>query len=202
MAQADRVLSTPPTNTPVDTTRRHFLSQAAGLAAGGTVLALATVTPMPAAAAMPTDLAMSAAKASPALRTAVAALNESFDRLEAAKAVFAADDLKMAEWTELHPEPNPKNKRAQKKYWRRWRAAREVTVDESWAAQLEAEENFHAAKVDVASAPSRDYHDVMVKAATSVVYDRVRLAGLGSVAVIGYSVAIDLIKTQLPAATS
>ena len=127
MTQADSVLSTPPTNTPVDTTRRHFLSQAAGLAAGGTVLALATVTPMPAAAAMPTDLAMSAAKASPELRTAVAALNESFDLLEAAKAVFTADDLKMAEWTELHPEPNPKNKRAQKKYWRRWRAAREVT---------------------------------------------------------------------------
>ena len=78
MTQADSVLSTPPTNTPVDTTRRHFLSQAAGLAAGGTVLVLATVTPMPAAAAMPTDLAMSAAKASPELRTAVAALNESF----------------------------------------------------------------------------------------------------------------------------
>jgi hypothetical protein len=29
MTQADRVLSTPPTNTPVDTTRRHFLTVAA-----------------------------------------------------------------------------------------------------------------------------------------------------------------------------
>ena len=29
MAQADRVLSTPPTNTPVDTTRRRFLITAA-----------------------------------------------------------------------------------------------------------------------------------------------------------------------------
>jgi hypothetical protein len=39
------VLSTPPTNTPVDPTRRCFLSQAAGVAAGGTVLALATIPP-------------------------------------------------------------------------------------------------------------------------------------------------------------
>jgi len=72
-------------------------------------------------------------------------------------------------------------------------------VDESWAAQLEAEENFHAAKVDVANAPSRDYHDVMVKAATSVVYDRVKLHCHENVAIIGFAVSHDLIKTQLPA---
>jgi hypothetical protein len=47
MTQADRVHSTPPTNTP--TTRRGFLSNTAGLAAGGTALALAI--PAPAAAA-------------------------------------------------------------------------------------------------------------------------------------------------------
>jgi hypothetical protein len=35
---------------PVDPTRRHFLSQAAGVAAGGTVLALAAIPPVPAAA--------------------------------------------------------------------------------------------------------------------------------------------------------
>jgi hypothetical protein len=35
---------------PVDPTRRHFLSQAAGVAAGGTVLALATTHPAPAIA--------------------------------------------------------------------------------------------------------------------------------------------------------
>ena len=36
---------------PVDPTRRRFLSQAAGVAAGGTVLALAAIPPTPAAAA-------------------------------------------------------------------------------------------------------------------------------------------------------
>jgi hypothetical protein len=54
---------------------------------------------------------LDASKASPALRTAIAALNESFDRLEAARAVFTADDLRMAGWGEMHPEP--KNRRAQ-----------------------------------------------------------------------------------------
>jgi hypothetical protein len=41
MTKANRVHSTPPTNTPVDPTRRRILSQAAGIAAGGAALALA-----------------------------------------------------------------------------------------------------------------------------------------------------------------
>ena len=51
MTQADRVHSTPPTNTPADLTRRRLLSRAAGVAAGSTVLALATIPPASAAAA-------------------------------------------------------------------------------------------------------------------------------------------------------
>jgi nitrous oxide reductase len=35
MAKADSVLSTPPTNTPVDTTRRRFLAVAAFASAAG-----------------------------------------------------------------------------------------------------------------------------------------------------------------------
>ena len=54
MTRADSVLNTPPTNTPVDQTRRRFLSQAAGVAAGGGVLALAAFPP-PAAVAAPVD---------------------------------------------------------------------------------------------------------------------------------------------------
>jgi hypothetical protein len=48
MAQADSNISIPAF---VDPTRRRLLSQAAGVAAGATVLALATVPPAPAAAA-------------------------------------------------------------------------------------------------------------------------------------------------------
>ena len=59
MTQAERVHSTPPTNTPVSqnnpvdaTSRRRFLTNAAGVAAGGAVLAMATV-PAAADAAAP-----------------------------------------------------------------------------------------------------------------------------------------------------
>jgi hypothetical protein len=53
MTQADRVHSTPPTNTPISqvdaTSRRRFLSSAAGVATGGAALALATSQPIAAA---------------------------------------------------------------------------------------------------------------------------------------------------------
>src|ERR1035437_4042843 len=43
MTQADSVHSMPPINT--SATRRRFLSQSAGMAAGGAILALATIPP-------------------------------------------------------------------------------------------------------------------------------------------------------------
>ena len=49
MTQADRVLSTPPTNTsalPVDPSRRGFLAQAAVVAAGGAALGVALPLPV------------------------------------------------------------------------------------------------------------------------------------------------------------
>ena len=46
MTQADSVLSTPPINTPVDTTRRRFLSQAAVAAASGAALCVALPLPV------------------------------------------------------------------------------------------------------------------------------------------------------------
>ena len=54
MQEADSVHSTPPINT--SATRRRFLSQSAGLAAGGAILALATIPPA-AAASAPAGLA-------------------------------------------------------------------------------------------------------------------------------------------------
>jgi hypothetical protein len=63
MTRADRVHSTPPTNTPISqvdaTSRRRFLSQAAGVAAGSAVLALATVSTTADAAAPVAALAPS-----------------------------------------------------------------------------------------------------------------------------------------------
>jgi hypothetical protein len=58
MTQADSVLSTPPTNTSANTpssSRRHFLVQAAGVAAGGAALGACLPLPAPAAAAQALD---------------------------------------------------------------------------------------------------------------------------------------------------
>ena len=60
MTQADRVHSTPPTNTPIDTTRRGFLGGTAAALAASTavnVAALATIRP---AAASPATIAIAA----------------------------------------------------------------------------------------------------------------------------------------------
>jgi hypothetical protein len=98
MAKATRVYSTLPTNMsatnppgPVDPTRRRFLSQAAGVAAGGAVLALATIPPVSAATA-PAGLADPVFGLIEAHRTATAAhtvaLKEQ-ERLESINDPFA-----------------------------------------------------------------------------------------------------------------
>jgi hypothetical protein len=55
MTQADRVHSTPPTNTPVDTTRRRFLTVAAGasIAGAGSLAAAAMAPDVPQAVTVP-----------------------------------------------------------------------------------------------------------------------------------------------------
>jgi hypothetical protein len=179
---------------PPRSTRRHFLSGAAGVAAGGTALALATIPPAPAAAAPAS--ALDPSKASPALRTAVKALGESHDRLEAAKARFIADDAKLANWDSSHPKPS--SKRGLKRWSRKWRENRDAVESESWAAQLAAEKDFQAAQLAVANVTPRDEDDLVLKAAAAFVYDRVK-CGYGSIAVISYSVALDLFKQRMPA---
>jgi hypothetical protein len=76
MTQADRVHSTPPTNTsalPVDPTRRRFLTVAAvGSMAGAGTLAAAALTPND----VPQAVTMPSGNASPALRAAIARLAE------------------------------------------------------------------------------------------------------------------------------
>jgi hypothetical protein len=124
---------------------------------------------------------------SPALRDAVVALRESHERLEAAKARFTADDLKMAEWHELNPEPT--NRRARKKWRRKWQDMQDATAGESWAAQIEAKKDFHSHQMAVAKVTPRDENDLMLKAAADVLYDKEKGAYGLNVAVISYSVA-------------
>jgi len=90
-------------------TRRRFLTVAAGasVASVGALTAAAMVPPIPAASAQwvfrkPIE---DAAHASPALKAAAKALDESNDRLTAAKARFDEAEIKMEAWTNGNPEP-------------------------------------------------------------------------------------------------
>jgi hypothetical protein len=55
MAQADSVLSTPPTNTPVDTTRRHFLLAVGGGSAAMLAATIAESAVLPKDSGLPAD---------------------------------------------------------------------------------------------------------------------------------------------------
>ena len=87
MTQAERVLTTPPTNTPIDTRRRGFLGgTAAALAASTAVNVAALATTRPAAATIATAAPAGlpdTTKAGQALKDAVGALIDSHDSLEA-----------------------------------------------------------------------------------------------------------------------
>jgi hypothetical protein len=189
-----------PSHTPVDaTSRRRFLSHAAGVAAGGTVLALGTVSPQPSVAAP--VIAIDPANISPSLRASAIALGDAHDRLEAAKARFDAGDRRVAVWYDANPEPT--GKRARKRWARRWRENHDAVVGQSWAAQLEAEKRFRDALIAVAVIKSRDMNDLAIKACLSGVYDKVHLSSWPSSAAIGYSVALDLVAlTMAPAVAS
>jgi hypothetical protein len=192
MAQADSKNSI---TAPVVSTRRSFLSNAAGLAAVGTALALATIKPAPVAAA-PRE-ALDGSKASPALRTAFTALDEANDRLTAAQARFTADDLKMVEWRANNP--GPAERRAKKRHWRKWREMQDAIVGKSWDAQLEAERDFRKCQMAVANVTPRDEDDLLFKAAIAAIYDKVKV-GYECTALISYSVMFDLFKLRMAAA--
>jgi hypothetical protein len=58
MTQADRVHSMPPTNTPIDTSRRSFLGGTAAALAAGTAVNVVALATRPAAAGSPDDSAL------------------------------------------------------------------------------------------------------------------------------------------------
>src|SRR5215211_4901598 len=117
MDQANRVHSTPPTNAPVDQTRRRFLSTAAGVATGGAALALATIPPAAVAAAPgPSALGMDGTKISQELWHLVHALQDADETLIAARAAYDAEYVRYEEWEKRTPAPRSNSRRAH----RRW----------------------------------------------------------------------------------
>src|ERR1700738_3285710 len=189
MAQVNSVNST---SMPVVQSRRRFLSHAAGVAAGGTVLALAVIPPAPSVAAPASPL--DAANASPALRAATIALDEAHGRLKEANAAVSADDATVTGWRELNPKPT--GRRAVKNWERRYRDYRHSITMDSRHASMDAEDAFRTAQMAVAKIDARDMDELALKACLSGVYDAVRLRD-GRSAVIGFSVALNLVSLTM-----
>jgi hypothetical protein len=148
MSQAD---STNSIVRPAEAMRRRFLSQAAGVAAVGTVLALAAIPPASAAAA-PAG-ALDASNASPALRAAAIALDEARGRLKEARAAFDAADKLPGEWRRLNPRPT--GRRAIKRWGRRESEYRHSAVMGTWRALTDAEDDFSDAQMAMAKIDAR-----------------------------------------------
>jgi hypothetical protein len=118
MAKADSVHSTPRLNT--SATRRRFLSQSAGMAAGGAILALATIPPAAAVAAPTRPAAKSEAI---------------YGLIEDHKAAFAAEDAAIRRYSELEEAIPEERRRGDTSAWEVIEVA---TDDPQWTAACHA----------------------------------------------------------------
>jgi hypothetical protein len=178
-------------------TRRNFLAQAAAVAAGGTVLAVAAVAP---ARAEPAPKpAPDGSKASPALKAAVQTLDDAHEALKIAKAASNADDAKVEAWQVANPKPT--SKRGIKRWNRKLVAYQYEVTEDSWEAMLVAEGQFRKAQYNVAKIQPADVNELLLMAAVAAIYDKVRLTN-GEVAIISYQVALSCFAAWSPLVSS
>jgi hypothetical protein len=161
--------------------------------AGAATIAGTEILSDPAAAAP-----LEASETSPELRDAIVNVREAQEALEAAKKRFQDDDKMVAAWREANPEPKgPKSRRAQKRWWRKFREMQDATETESWHAQLEAENKFREAQTALAKVRAKDMNELEIKAAAAYIYDAERMSSYGRLAIISYGVTLDLMRMKL-----
>jgi hypothetical protein len=172
MARADCVLSTPPTNTSAitPTSRRGFLAQAAGVAAGGSVLALATIPP--AAAAGPSALVLDGTKINQELRDLVQALQDADEALTTAEAAYDADSALYEGWLKRNPERTGNNRRAHRKWDGRLKAyMRGSNLFSTQAAYEDARRAHREVRKSIAEYRARDMNELAHIACLVFVYE-------------------------------
>ena len=174
----------------IDTTRRLFLSSAAGLAAGGTALALAIPSASSASAAAQVLAQPDTANANLELREAVSKLMDAHDELVVARARVVEADTKMDAWHDENPQPD--GKRPYKRWARRSNDAWEEIMGGSLDAQREAEKLFRKARLAVAEIRPADMNDLALMAAAAGTYDEEFLT-VGQSEMISYGVALGLV---------
>lgn len=173
MTRADRVRSTPPTSTPIDTRRRCFLS----FAAGASVLAVSAVASLAQAPACSAPGGLqedqTVALPNPELLAALSRLQASHSVLIRAQ---AANEEARAMWEDWEVQnPQPASKRDFRKWIRKGNAYHNAVIAESWRALITAEVAFIADQNAIAVAPITGPADVRVLAAASVIFDAVEL---------------------------
>jgi hypothetical protein len=153
---------------PVNPTRRRFLTQAAGVAAGGAALAVATVSPA-LAKATPASL-QAIIDGFPALKDAALALDDANDVLIAARAAERAIDDKLERWAEGHPMPQ---KRRAYRRWVGWchKVRAESGIVPARKAVIAALQVYQAAQIAVAKVKPRDLNELALKATISVAFE-------------------------------
>ena len=173
MTRADRVHSTPPTNTsalPVDPTRRRFLTVAAvGSMAGAGTLAAAAFTPND----VPQAVTAPSGSSSPALRAAVHRLTEAHRTLIGARAAEEEAYAMFEDWLAQNPEP--KSKRGGRRWIKRMGAYEREVMAAEFQALIAAEQVFSEAQETVAAIPIAGPADLHAMAACSAIYDEVEL---------------------------
>jgi hypothetical protein len=168
MTQADRVLSTPPTNTPIDTTRRRFLA----VAAVGSIIGAGSLA---VAAAMPPDVpqAVTVPQASPELRAAIRQLSATHATLVRAEADLEEVEAIVTDWLAKHPKPT--SKRGIRRWIKKTDNYHRATTATVWQAVLTAEQAFEHDQHAVAAVPISGPGDVAALAAASIIFDAVEL---------------------------
>jgi hypothetical protein len=73
---------------------------------------------------------------------------------------------------------------------------------ESWHGQLDAERHFRDAQQALAKVDARDMNDLLLKAAAAFVYDKEKMSSYGSVAMVSYSVTLDLMRLRMAGAVA
>ena len=177
---------------PVDPTRRRFLSQPAGVAVGGTVLAVAAIPPVARAAAPfgvlgPAD----PSNISPALLAEARGLDDAHGRVKAATAANDAANATFDTWALENPEPE--SKRGKRRWIKKANAYHRRVMAGSWQVLVDAESDFQAAQNAVAGVPAASLGELQCKAALAFVYEKVPLAR-GNRAPISRMVAFEFLQ--------
>jgi hypothetical protein len=167
MTQADRVLSTPPLNTPIDTNRRRFLTVAAvaSFVGAGSLAAAAMAPGIP--------MAVTSPPASPELRAAIRDLERAHANLKIAQASNEEAESMWTDWQAQNPQPA--SKRGTRRWIKRGSAYHQRLTAPSWQALMQAEMDFATAQTVLAAVRIASVDDFKTMIAAAEHYDSVEL---------------------------